>query len=173
MFPFDNPTICLGLLIAFIIFFIVIVILLVKKYELIVIPNENVENFKNTSKKIFTKQEYKVEERKKYLYVESSSFTATKLFFKQDGANIIVHRASSSTPTADIIMVAGVLISGLIVPLIISIIIEIKSKNFAKEEIHNLLKDYKKWIKYCPWCNKEIPHDGLICPYCGKKVKGF
>ena len=107
------------------------------------------------------------------MYVQSGTFTATKLFFKQDGSDVIVYRASSSTPIADIVMLAGVLVSGIIVPLILSIIIEVKSRSFAKEEVYTYLKDYKKWIKYCPWCNRDIPNNSKLCPYCGKKVEGY
>ncbi|MEF8879604.1 MAG: zinc ribbon domain-containing protein [Candidatus Thermoplasmatota archaeon] len=110
------------------------------------------------------------EKKKDMVMVQSGSFTATNLIFEQDGLNVSVYRKSSSTTTADIIMVVGFLISGFLIPVIVAVAVEIKSKNFARDKILPILKEYKKYDRRCSYCQEDVPFDAKICPYCSRKL---
>jgi len=171
---FDDGTICLSIAIIFILFLVIIVYLAIKKYLLYEIPNENAEDIKEKTIKIFNNQGYKIRYAKKgKIIVQSGSFSATGLIFKQEQSNVMIYRYSSSTTTADIIMVIGFFITGLVIPFIIALVVEIKSRTLAKDEILPILKDYKKFDRKCPNCNKNIPFDAHICPYCMRHLESY
>lgn len=166
----NEPSFCFIILILFFVLLILIVYILVKKYFLLEIQDQNVNEFKEKTIRIFTDKGYKVRYGKKgKIIIEKNSFTATGLIFEQKQSDLIVYRHSSSTNTADIIMVVGFLISGFLIPSIIALIIEFKSKNFATNEVLPILKEYKKYDRKCIYCNRNIPVDAVVCPYCGKR----
>jgi len=159
-----NYIICLPVIFLIGLTIILIIYSTSKKYLIDIFQNEEVSNFRQKTINILCEQSYKIKEKKEKIYVESGSLTATSLYFKQKDNNIEFYRTNTATPTAWILFVIGIF-TALIVSIIIGILSETNSKNFAEKTILPLLKN-----KRCSNCGRSNPYDGRICSYCGKNL---
>ena len=139
-----------------------------KKYFLMEISWENAEELKYEAKEIFNKRGYIVKEKKGNLYVEHTIFVACRLTFEQRDSDVIIYRYAALTTTAEILMILGFFVTGALLSLGILFSAILNSKKFAKEVIFTLIKGHRNLR--CMYCNKKIPYDSKICPYCGKNI---
>jgi len=132
--------------IAFAICFILILVLLIyytsKKYILGSIPNISIDVAKQKLTNLFLEQRWNVKEKKEHLHVESGSFTAVDLHFKQKEQDVEVYYVSSATALTWVLVVIGLLFIG-ILTLIVGIIADHNSKKLAKTEILPLFTELK------------------------------
>ena len=139
-----------------------------KKHLLDTFPNEEVSAFRNKAVNMFQNEGYKVREKGEKVIIEKGSLTSAGLYFKQNGLQVDVYRFSTATALAWILIAFGIVLMG-IVTLIIAVISESNSVNFAEDTLRPLLKGHGDSNRRCPNCGRIIPFDSIICPYCGKK----
>lgn len=155
-----------GFLIILPMFLLVVFVILIifysvyKRYLIGEFLNEELNSFRQNAIKIFNQQGYKVDDKGEKLYVEKRTFTATGLYFKQNGNQVDVYRTNTATPVAWIVFIIAAFFF-LIGAIIVGFISESNSKSFAEEEILPLLKS-----KVCLKCSRLAPKDASICPYC-------
>lgn len=164
---------CLPIIIVLIIAVILIFYIVSKKYLLGTFPNKEVNSFRNEAIQKFTQQEFKIDDKGDKLHLENGTLTATNLFFSQNGNQVDVYRQNSATAIAWILIIIGAFFF-LIAALIIGIISDSNSKNFAENTILPLLEErsYHEH-RFCPTCKHEIPFDANVCPYCGRKFETY
>lgn len=164
-----DGTICYLSIVVFLISVVVLVILVSKKYKLATFPNRNLTYFQQNALGLLGNKGYKVVDKKKGFHIEKGPFTAAGIIFEQNGSDVVVYRYSSSTNITLILEIIGFIILG-ILTIIVGIISEYNSINFAKKEIKPLLEG-KKSGSICVSCGKPIPKDGRVCPYCGTMLR--
>lgn len=170
----DNMWIlCLPIIIVLVIGVILIYYISSKKYLLASFPNKEVNSFRNESIQKFAEQGFKIDDKGDKLHLENGTMTAADLIFAQNGNQVEIYRQNSATVVAWILIIVGAIFF-LILALIIGIISDSNSKNFAENTILPLLQErlYHEQ-RLCPSCMHEIPFDANICPYCGRKFDSF
>jgi hypothetical protein len=165
-------TICLVVLVIFIIAFIFIIIILSKKYLLDSFPNKDASSLRQDAIRKFNNEGFRIKNKGKKLYVEKGTLTATTLYFEQKGNQVDIYRANTATPAAWILIIVGALFF-IVLALIIGIISDNNSKDFAEKTILPLLKGSHYGDRICPNCARPIPFDAKICPYCAKKFESY
>lgn len=114
-----------------------------KKYLLDVFPNENVDTFRQRLISLFLKKGWKVEEKKERIHIESGSFTAVDLHFKQNEQNVEVYSVSSATTLAWVLIAIGIFFFA-IITFIVAFVADNNSRSFAKNTIRRLLAEIKE-----------------------------
>jgi hypothetical protein len=160
---FTGFLICLPIFLLLAFSILIIAYSVYKKYILCVFPNEELKSFRQNAINKIQEQGYKINDKGEKLYVEKGTFTATGLYFKQNGNQVDVYRTNTATTVAWIAFILGAIFF-LIGAIIVGFISESNSKSFAEETIRPLLNNIR-----CSNCGRLIPKDSRICPYCAKK----
>ena len=161
---FTGFLICLPIFLLLAFAILIIAYSVYKKYLLCVFPNEELNSFRQNAIKTFQEQGFIVIDKGEKLYVEKGTFTATGLYFKQNGNQVDVYRTNTATTLAWIAFIIGAIFF-VIGAIIVGYISESNSKSFAEETIVPLLKNIR-----CSNCGRLIPKDARICPYCENKL---
>jgi hypothetical protein len=128
-------------IVGLIVFFLVLGFLIYvscKKYFLEVFPNEDVNSFRQKLTQLFLNKKWNVEEKKGRIHVESGSFTAVDLHFKQNGQNVEIYYVSSATGFAWVLIILGIFLLT-ILTIIVALVADSNSRSFAKNIIHPIL----------------------------------
>jgi len=124
--------------------FIIIAYLVSKKRLLASFYTIAPERLKSTLVDLLKERGYKFVEKENRFHVEKGSFTAIDLFIEEDIDGVNLWYRSSGTALAWILIFIGIFFFG-ILALIIGIISEINSRDFAEKELLTALKDLKIW----------------------------
>ena len=114
-----------------------------KKYFLEVFPNQNIDSFKQRLIQLFYEKGWNVEVKKGRVHVESGSFTAVDLHFKQNGPNVEIYYVSSATILTWALMIIGIFVLT-IMTIIVALVADSNSRNFANDIIRPLLLKIKE-----------------------------
>jgi len=168
----DMLFVCLTPIVIMTIAIILIIIIASKKHLMTVVPNREINSFRMEALQKFRNKDFKIKEKGDKIYIEKGTFTATNIFLIQKNDKIEIYRQNSATTITWILVVVGAFFF-LILALVVGIISDSNSKNFAENEILPLLTGKHFSDRICPRCKKDIPFDAEICPYCGNRLQTY
>lgn len=110
-----------------------------KKHLLCTFQNEKIDYFRSKILQLLLDEGYSVEEKKGMLHIQKNYFTCVDLHFKQNAAQLEVYWVSSTTTLAWALIILGWITIG-ILTIIVALLSDFFSRDFAKDTIYQLLK---------------------------------
>jgi ABC-type antimicrobial peptide transport system permease subunit len=161
----------IAMIVGVILFFVFIVFFIyldIKKHYLITIKNTDVMTVKRGIIQALMLKGFKINDNPKETYVEQGTFTAANLIFAQEGTDVKIYRKNAVSPLGMVIVII-LAFTVFIVGFILAIYSDYNSSKFAKETLLPILTDESVRGRICPDCQRPIPFDAIMCPFCGKK----